>query len=109
MTLVFENFQKRGVARVTRPPKFLHVICQHCSIVVVTVCRYGLQVEVHVHKNCPNMTPYKITEMGECPELRDALNFTWRIYALSERLVVNLQRTETVSEKRLSVMLNSTE
>jgi len=46
--------------------------------------------DVHVPRNSPDMTCYKICEKRAWPETRDSLKFTWRICALSEYLIVLL-------------------
>jgi len=44
--------------------------------------------DVLVSRDSPDLTLYEISEKGAWPESRDSVNFTWRIYALPERLLV---------------------
>jgi len=42
----------------------------------------------HIPRDSPDMTPYKICKNGVWPESCDPLNFNWRIYVLSECLLI---------------------
>jgi len=46
----------------------------------------GFKFDLHVPRDSPDMTPYKISKKGAWPESRDPLNFTWQIYACTHRV-----------------------
>jgi len=47
-----------------------------------------VKYDVCVPRDSPDMTPYKTSEKGALPESRDPLKFKWRLYALSEDILV---------------------